>query len=242
MENVTGPVGIEISDRARHDPYLQEIPNDTNPTATIIKFYIKSELNEFLFNETGKKEYKNYIQIMKCGELGRNEVHRRINDKVEWDESKQKWVVQKFAQYSDIRAYPDEWARFADGLGNSPVGTPLDSLIQNDPAILDYYRYNKIFTIEQMACISDGECATLGGHAREYRSKAQAFLAKQSKDKVTNRERELEERLARTEAQLAEVLSRPNLQAVHDSGGVANPPKKKGRPKKIKEVLEDEIA
>lgn len=225
---------VELSPEVLYQGFEDEdLSNDTNPGAVIVKFYLKSELQTAHLQQTGDRTYKKIIQISKTGELGRLEVHRTIEDKVEYQDGK--WVIKKYGSpRSDIKQYPKEWAAFVSGLGEVPQGTSIELMLRNDPDLVDFYKYHKIFTVEQLQALSDSQCSELGGRARQDRSRAAIFLKGEIKRREVNEKSELKDEIATLKEQVQALLSAVNVRQLENDGGSAVPTeRKRGRPKKV---------
>jgi hypothetical protein len=72
----------------------------------------------------------------------------------------------------DIHRFPDEWARYLAGLAEQMDGTPLKTWAALDPATIEELHYYKVFTVEQLANLSD----TNAKKFFQLREQAQKYL------------------------------------------------------------------
>lgn len=75
----------------------------------------------------------------------------------------------------DEGGFPEEYARFKQGLDVQASGTPIKEWLGDNARTKNLEIFN-IYTLEQLAAASDGLCQTLGAGSLDLRRKAQAFL------------------------------------------------------------------
>lgn len=75
-----------------------------------------------------------------------------------------------------IRQYPEEYRRWKETKRNTIEGTPLEMWPVMTPAIVADLKYQRIYTVEQLATCSDTAIQKLGHGFLDLRKKAQAFL------------------------------------------------------------------
>lgn len=80
------------------------------------------------------------------------------------------------AHDGDRRRFRNHWAAYQDGRQNVPDGTQLSVLFPNNPEIVENLKYDKVFTVEQLAGLSDTQKQNIGMGALAWSQKAQAFL------------------------------------------------------------------
>lgn len=219
---------------AEHLIQEKELNDDTHPLATRVRFDVVPEEMPALSANEGQIVMKNFIHITKTAHLGALIVIRRIKDQVAFDEAAGKWKVTKWAKISDIQKYPDEWNAFARGSSGDVVGTPLSILFKNDPARAETYKYRHIFTIEQLAAVTDGDTQELGMGGRSDRERARAYLAKiserapmiQISSKLEEKDRQIES-LQSQLAGLTEKLTQMLTEEVKPKARRGRPPLKK---------------
>lgn len=174
VTNIEGFDGFTASD----------MPNDTNPGVTQVRFFVKAEEMPFESAQKGEIVRRNFVWIEKVINLGNLIVTRRIVDNVEFVDGS--WKVKKVAEgkysdgnpVSDILRYPDEWNHFARSAKEEEFGTPIITMFKNDPSRAEWYKAHYIKTVEQLAACSQTHIDTLGLGAREDVAKAKAHLDK----------------------------------------------------------------
>ena len=158
------------------DLYFQ--PQGNTPR-NYAKFYLQPMLNKFKSKQAGREiwESKEFILIIAPGQ-SKSEVRRPIQDQ-------------------DKKNYPKEWQAFQDNKPDAVTGTPIEQLPTLDIGMAKQLKFLNIHTIEQMAAMHDAGLANIGMGAREIKTKAQAFLQKNSSEVVALRNRiaELENKL-----------------------------------------------
>lgn len=111
---------------------------------------------------TNDDNNKTYILIM-CPGQQRSEVRRPM-------------------QEVDKLKYPQAWNAFQNKTAAPVVGTPVNYLPGISLALLKQLKQLNVLTIEQLANVPDQNIGDVGLGAQELRTKAQAFLAKNSEE------------------------------------------------------------
>lgn len=110
------------------------------------------------------------------------EAGREMWDPVDWVEIHipgGKSVVSRPASDSDRSRFQMQYDIYKRALAGEEVGvsgTPLEEMPSLDRGLVMSYKAVKIFTVEQLAALNDGQIAKLGMGAREHVVKAQAYL------------------------------------------------------------------
>jgi len=237
---------IDVPIEGLEETHFEDIQmlDDARPGVTIVKFYVKSEEMPAKSREAGRIVRENFIWIQKIMNLGNAILHRRVRDKIEWDDVAKKWKVKMLAQgkESDVRRYTNEWNAFARGANENSIGTPLQFLFKNDPARVDAYKAKYITTIEQLANLSASHLKEIGIGGEEDKKHAIYYLDKIEKqvpnleinNKLEEKDRQIETLMNRVNdltAKLTEVLE---AQLKGEEKKV-----KKTKPTKAKESYED---
>lgn len=159
----------------------QYVPTDDDE-GVIATFFMRDEIMPFLSEKAGKeiKEKKQYVRIVVKG-----------NDKS---------ISIKPVTDQDKRRFPFAWQQFERGESQSAKGTPLSDLFDAESEIVPAYHAKNVFTLEDLAQVSDGNLQMLGSGARENRLKAREYL---EKIKGADRVAELEARIAELEGKKA---------------------------------------
>lgn len=161
-----------------------------------VEFYIDSKRMGFLSEEAGRDIYQDaeFIKIMIPGD--RYTVHER--EATDHDRSK----------------FPVEYARFKNGLKEEEqaVGTPLKHWPAMSRSLMKEFTHFNVFTVEQLAGISDTAKQAFGMGAQEWSLKAKAFLEvagnSAAAQKYASENEALKQRLADMEAQFASLSAR----------------------------------
>ncbi|MGC3959569.1 MAG: hypothetical protein QM813_16965 [Verrucomicrobiota bacterium] len=137
----------------------QYVPADDDEGVTAT-FYMKEEVMPFLSQQAGKeiKERRPFIKIVVKG-----------NDKS---------IVHRPIQEGDKKRFPFSWQQFERGEDQSKKGTALSELFDSDSELVPHYHAMNVFTLEDLAQVSDGNLQLLGAGARENRLRAKEYLAK----------------------------------------------------------------
>lgn len=88
------------------------------------------------------------------------------------------------ASAEHIQKYMAQYQRFLERRGSDKIeGTPLDSLFPAHPDTVETLRYFKVYTVEQLAALSDTAQGTIGHGAFEWKMKARNYLEVTEKGK-----------------------------------------------------------
>lgn len=149
------------------------------------RFYTKWKRNNFLSEKEGAEvgENRDYVMII-CPGQPKTEVHREATD-------------------LDKRMHPQEWNDYKEGREQRIAGTPIEVLPGLPQGQADALKAMYIYTIEQMANLSDMGIQKVGMGGNELRLKCKAYLEKNTAE-VTKLKSELAER----DAQIAALMAR----------------------------------
>jgi hypothetical protein len=165
-----------------------------------VKFYPKWVRNNFQSKQEGKEvgEYRDYVMII-CPGQPKSEVHREVRD-------------------SDKREYRNEWAAYKEGKEQRISGTPVELLPGLDKSRADSLKTIYIYTIEQLAEVSESAKHAMGMGANDLVNRAKGYLQKNSAEVAALKQEntELRKTLEVMQAQIAALGA----------------PRKPGRPRK----------
>lgn len=136
--------------------------------------------------------------------------------------------------------FPRQWAMFeADNdVDEQIVGTPLSTVNFISKSMVEELKVLKFLTVEQIANASDLQMQSLGMSAQELKRKAMLFLDSSKEVAVKH---ELDE-IAKRDRLIADLTEKVNALSV-TKDPLLNveivPFKKRGRPKKVKDVIDD---
>ena len=85
-------------------------------------------------------------------------------------------IIERPVQTSDPQRWPGHWAAYKQGQEQTPIGTPIDLLFPQHPAIADNCRAVGIQTVEMLANLNDHGQSTLGMGALDYVNYAKQYL------------------------------------------------------------------
>ncbi len=128
--------------------------------------------------------------------------------------------------------FPRQWEAYQKKQSAKIDGTPLSVLFPTDPALVKTMEHVNIFTVEQLAALSDTAIQNIGMGGREFVSRAKAYLEAADKGKGFN---DLSEKLDKLALQVTEKDTRiAALEAALVERGEELPNQKRGpgRPRK----------
>lgn len=123
------------------------------------RFYPKWVRNNFQSDQQGTEigEYRDYVMILCPGQ--KDEFHRQ-------------------ATKQDKETYREEWSAYKASKDQRISGTPIELLPGIDVGRISSLKSLHIYSIEQMATLSDLAMQQVGIGAQDLRQRAKAFLAK----------------------------------------------------------------
>lgn len=165
-----------------------------------VKFYPKWKRNNFLSNKEGKEigEYRDYVMII-CPGQPKSEVHREVRDE-------------------DKREYRSEWTAYKEGKEQRISGTPVELLPGLEQSRADSLKAIYIYTIEQLADVSESAKHAMGMGANDLVNRAKGYLQKNSAEVAS---------LKQENTELRKIVE--TMQAQISALGA---PRKPGRPRK----------
>lgn len=133
-------------------------------------------------------------------------------------------VIDRLVKDSDKDRWPRQWEAFERGAEQiSAGGTPLEMWPVINKARLTGLHAMNVWTVEQIANMTDGNLAKIGMDGRKLQQKARELIkdkgAPQRVDELEAQNRTMQEQLAEVQKQLAELSQK----------------RKPGRPKKVQE-------
>lgn len=162
-------------------------------------------------------------------------INIRGNDKLE---------VHRPSNEADKRRFPFSWQEFQKGEAAASRGTHLNKLPGLDAPVIRSYNAKNVFTVEDLALVTDTHLPNLGIGAREKRQQAIEYVQglkgsavtqaqiKESQDAVA----QMRETVAAQGEQLAKAMALiDKLSAENDK---LTTPKKRGRPPKAEVIAE----
>ena len=136
--------------------------------------------------------------------------------------------IDRLVEPEDKTRFPDEYARFKSGARETIVGTPLEQWPQMTRSLVKEWEYLNVYTIEQLAGISDQAKQAFGMGANQWVQKAQAHLALAKDSAATERyaveNEELKRQIEELRGQIASI-----------SASVETQKRGPGRPPKVRE-------
>lgn len=163
-----------------------------------VEFYVDSKRMGFKSDEAGRDIYEDaeFVKIMIPGD--KNTIHERE------------------ATANDRDRFPLEYARFKNGMKEEAqaVGTPLKHWPAMSRSLVKEFAHFNLHTVEQLSTMSDTAMQAFGMGAREWSTKAKAFLALAQDSAVVQKfaveNEELKAQIAQLTSQFAELSSQVN--------------------------------
>lgn len=148
----------------------QAVSSHQATTRNYVKFYPKWKRNNFLSNKEGREvgEHRDYVMII-CPGQPKSEVHREVREE-------------------DKREYRTEWEAYKAGKEQRISGTPVELLPGLDKSRADSLKAIYIYTIEQLADVSESAKHAMGMGANDLVNRAKAYLQKNSAEVVALRQ------------------------------------------------------
>ena len=126
----------------------------------------------------------------------------------------------------DKREYREQWAQYQEGVDQRQTGTPLEMLPGIPVGMSRACNAQYVYTIEQMAQLSDIGVQNIGMGAMDLREKCKAWIADKSRIEVKMQEelRAKDEEIAELRKRLDEIEKRAPIEK--------SPAKQRGRARK----------
>lgn len=175
-----------------------------NDDSAYVRFYKRSE----------KNVQKDFVEIIFAGDM------RTIIDRQVKEDDKQRW--------------PRQWQAYEAGEAFKVDGFPLEQWPEVDTAVVRDLNSKRIFTVDQLASVTDQNLSNIGLGARELVAKAKAFVQVRKDSSAVSKYAEQYE-LIKAEndllkSQMSGLMSR--LQAIEDAKGDDADKPRRGRPPK----------
>lgn len=145
--------GMDYDGRSR-----MEVPK--TGAGPLVRFYAKAIQLGQLSLQVGRPQWKSVI-------------HLEIRHPGERD------TVDRMATKEDCQKYYPQYLQFAqarEGDNARYQGTPLDTLFPQHPDAITILNFNRVYTVEQLAGLSDTGLGNIGMGAREWQNKAKRYL------------------------------------------------------------------
>lgn len=167
-----------------------------------VKFYQRAELNRSKSLLAGRRVFdsRDYIRF----ELSQYEVTDRR-------------VIER-----DKQIFASQWQQYLNGRDQIGEGTPLSLWPQIDAATVEELKHLKIFTVDQLAAISDSQASLYGKLVGRLREQAKAFISNSAKSQEVSdlqiQNIELKEKLEKLQAEVSKIIEQKasgTVEAVH---------------------------
>ena len=135
----------------------QYVPQDDD-NGVVANFENVSEHKPFLSQQAGKDVFADVVFVR---------ITVRGNDKLE---------VHRPATDADKKRFPFAWQQFQAGVAHGARGLPLDRVPGLEARRIAHLHSVNVFTVEDLALVSDGNLPNLGADGRELRRKAQEIV------------------------------------------------------------------
>lgn len=138
--------------------------------------------------------------------------------------------IERPATEQDKIEFARQWQAFEQGREPIPDGTLLSILLPNNPEVVETLRYQKIYTIQQLAALNDTQLQSIGMGGFKLRQDAQTYLDAASDGKEFHKLRDQVEKLAAGwDADKQKIAA---LEAALAAQGDEEPRRGPGRPRK----------
>jgi hypothetical protein len=157
--------GVPVRELAPSGPNIMTAIHGTD-RGLFVEFSLEAEPQPFESEKAGRHVFKDvpYIHIMTPG--GKSDVRRRA--KLERSETD--------PVPTDPERFPQQWQAFQNKREQVQHGTPLEMWAPMAKSLVYEFKAQRIFTVEQLAAISDGNAGNLPLGWRDCRDKAQLWL------------------------------------------------------------------
>jgi hypothetical protein len=141
----------------RFDPKQGGLVEFGNDSRLFVEFYARPVIDPVESTKEGRPVHVqvDYIRIQQPGERDR---------------------IDRPAHNGDRARFRNHYAAYQEGRQNIPDGTQLSVLFPNNPEIVENLKVDKIFTVEQLAGLTDTQIQNIGMGARAWQQKAAEFL------------------------------------------------------------------
>lgn len=154
----------------------------------IASFYVVPKLKQFVFDQTGVKEFDN---------------QEMVSIRIPGDKMVE--VTEEVMEHHKNR-FKNTYRAFKEG--NAAVnGTPLDNFPDLDPATVAKLKYLGIQSVESLAAVSDSTLPQLGINARELRDRASRYVNSASENKTTEKLLEQNQEIQELKAKLEQFMN-----------------------------------
>jgi len=128
-------------------------------------------------------------------------------------------IVDRQVKEDDKYRWPKHWAAYEAGEEFKADGFPLEQWREVDEGMVREFNHKRIYTVEQLAAVTDQNLANLGLGARELVAKAKAFIAinkdAEAAQKYAAQYEEVKAENVLLKTQLSDLAAR--LQAMEDA-------------------------
>lgn len=177
-------------------------------------------------NVMGRFEYYDQLDIMASKAADEKKYKQIIvcRTKVAGDQDENVLPVRDHNRAWLINRFPDAWKSF-QGEVVEHKGTPLTELGMSEERVMAF-QINAVYSVEQVAELSDAQCEKVGFGTRTLRQKAQELMAKRAADAAA---------VVAKAAQAIVDREADDLQGIADalSTSLKSEKRKPGRPKKV---------
>ncbi len=177
-----------------------------NDAQLLVKFYKHSELSTYASKEQGMPIYNDVVMI-------------------EVFQPGEKESVKALATDFHKMRFPKHWENFQKGLENEITGTPLDHLFPSEPGQILTLKSLNIFTIQQLAALSDTAMQSLPMGGRQLVDRAKQYLMTAQTGADLNRMAEMQKQIEQLQAALQAKTEDPETP---QRRGPGRPPRPQG--------------
>lgn len=155
----------------------------------LVRFYRHAELSQHKSKTEGRPVYDDVEMVSVINPGEKEEVKVLASD----------WHRLRFRK---------QYEAFKNGLEQSHSGTPLDLLFPAEPSTILALKQNNVFTVEQLAAISDTAMNNIP-MGRSLSDRAKAYLQTSRGGQAFHQMEEMKHQIEQLQAQLAEAQAAP---------------------------------
>ncbi len=172
----------------------------------LVKFFIHPELSVYQSKERGVPVY-NDIEMIEVFQPGEKESVKQL--------------VTDFHRHR----FPKQYENFKKGVEQVGSGTPLDLLFPSEPGMILTLKSFNIFSIQQLAALSDHAISSLPMGGRQLVERAKTYLATAQTGADMHQMEVMQKQIAELQAQLAATKEAPETTETPQRRGPGRPPK-----------------
>lgn len=174
-----------------------------NDAQLLVKFFVHPELSKYKSDKEGLPVYDD-VEMVEVFQPGEKES------------------VKQLATEFHKRRFPKQYEAFKKGIEQTNGGTPLDLLFPAEPGMILTLKSFNVYSIQQLAALSDTGISNLPMAGRQLVERAKAYLATARTGADLHQMEVMQKQIAELQAQLAAQAAPPETP---QRRGPGRPPK-----------------